>query len=375
MRVLSIFGTRPEAIKMAPVVQALEADNDIESIVCVTAQHRDMLDQVLDLFQIQPHEDLDLMRPNQSLHELTARIITGLAPIFEKYKPDAVLVHGDTATCFASTLAAFYSRIPVGHVEAGLRTYDLTAPFPEEGYRQLTDRIAHWYFAPTTKSEEALLKEGVSPKQIHVTGNTVIDALLWMQANLQPLEHPEKVYGSASDLITKSDDKIILVTGHRRESFGQGFENICQAIQEIATENPDVHIIYPVHLNPRVQEPVFRLLRGYKNIHLCPPLDYENFVRLMDRSHIILTDSGGIQEEAPSLNKPTLVMRDCTERPEGIAAGVVKLVGTKTETIVQATNELLQNEALYQRMSQAINPYGDGNASARIVDALRKQLS
>lgn len=371
MRVLSIFGTRPEAIKMAPVVKALEADEEIESIVCVTAQHRDMLDQVLELFSIEPHEDLDLMRPNQSLHQLTSRIITGLAPIFEKHKPDVVLVHGDTATCFASTLAAFYSRIPVGHVEAGLRTYNLEAPFPEEAYRQLTDRIASWYFAPTPKSDQALRNEGVSADQIYITGNTVIDALLWMRANLKPLKDAEKIYGSAANVITNSSKKIILVTGHRRESFGEGFDNICKAIRYVAKENPNVEIVYPVHLNPKVQEPVFRLLQGYDNIHLIPPLDYENFVRLMDRSYLILTDSGGIQEEAPSLNKPTLVMRDCTERPEGIEAGVVKLVGTKRETISSAALELLSNHSLYKEMSQAQNPYGDGKASLRIVEALK----
>lgn len=372
MRVLSIFGTRPEAIKMAPVVKALEADEDIESIVCVTAQHRDMLDQVLELFGIQPDEDMDLMQPNQSLHQLTARIISGLAPIFEKYQPDAVLVHGDTATCFSATLAAFYSRIPVGHVEAGLRTYNLEAPFPEEGYRQLTDRLATWYFAPTPASEQSLRREGVSSEQIFITGNTVIDALLWMRENLNALKNPEKIYGSATETIMQGSKKIILVTGHRRESFGEGFNNICRAIRHIAKENPNVDIVYPVHLNPKVQEPVFRLLQGYDNIHLISPLDYENFVRLMDRSYLILTDSGGIQEEAPSLNKPTLVMRDCTERPEGIEAGVVKLVGTDSESIATATLELLSDKTLYQNMSLAENPYGDGNASTRIVNALKQ---
>jgi len=314
---------------------------------------------------------MDLMKPNQSLHQLTARIISGLAPIFEEHKPDAVLVHGDTATCFAATLAAFYSRIPVGHVEAGLLTYNLEAPFPEEGYRQLTDRLATWYFAPTKEAENALLKEGVSQNQIFITGNTVIDALLWMRSNLSEPKDPQQIYHAAAETIMSANKRVILVTGHRRESFGEGFHNICQAIRYIAKENPNVDIIYPVHLNPKVQEPVFRLLQGYDNIHLIPPLDYENFVRLMDRSYLILTDSGGIQEEAPSLNKPTLVMRDCTERPEGIAAGVVKLVGTDSASIAKATTELLSDTSLYQRMSQSKNPYGDGQASIRIVDALK----
>lgn len=372
MRVLSIFGTRPEAIKMAPVVQALNEDPDIESIVCVTAQHRDMLDQVLNLFSITPDVDLNLMRPNQTLPQLTARILTGLEDVFAKYTPDAVLVHGDTATCFAATLSAFYARIPIGHVEAGLRTYDLTAPFPEEGYRQLTDRLTKWYFAPTPKSKQALLDEGISENSVFVTGNTVIDALLWMKDHLQPLENPEQIYGSAASVITKTNTRIVLVTGHRRESFGRGFENICQALQQLAKKHPDVHIVYPVHLNPKVQEPVFRLLADFENIHLINPLDYENFVRLMDRSYLILTDSGGIQEEAPSLNKPTLVMRECTERPEGIEAGVVRLVGTSVESIFSETTKLLSDDVAYQKMSDAKNPYGDGTAAQQIVSILRQ---
>ena len=263
----------------------------------------------------------------------------------------------------------------MGHVEAGLRTYDLNAPFPEEGYRQLTDRLSHWYFAPTPRSEEALRAEGVEKQKIIVTGNTVIDALLWMKDHLSPIEDPERIYGSAASIIMESTEPIILVTGHRRESFGEGFENICKAIQQLATAHPDANIVYPVHLNPRVQEPVHRLLAGYSNIHLIPPLDYENFVRLMNRCHLILTDSGGIQEEAPSLNKPTLVMRDCTERPEGIEAGVVRLVGTNAESIFSAAHELLSDPEQYKAMSQAVNPYGDGLAAERIVKALRKGLS
>ena len=374
MRVLSIFGTRPEAIKMAPVVQELAAATDIESHVCVTAQHRDMLDQVLSLFGIVPDDDLDLMRPGQNLNELTARILTNLKPVLEQRAPDIVLVHGDTATCFAATLAAFYAQIPIGHVEAGLRTYDLSSPFPEEGYRQLTDRLSSLYFAPTQRAYEALIQEGVTAEKVVITGNTVIDALLWMKDNLSAIAPDSDIYGSATPLMQR-DDPMLLVTGHRRESFGEGFENICQAIRRISQKHSDLQIVYPVHLNPRVQEPVHRLLQHLPNVHLIRPLDYENFVRLMDRCNLILTDSGGIQEEAPSLNKPTLVMRNTTERPEGVEAGVVQLVGTETETIVQSVDRLLDDNDLYQQMSTAINPYGDGNAAKRIVNTLRQELS
>ena len=370
MRVMSIFGTRPEAIKMAPVVHALAAAPHIESIVCVTGQHRDMLDQVLDLFQISPDEDLNLMRPNQSLHTLTARMIDGLHPLFEKHKPDAVLVHGDTTSCLAGALAAFYARIPVGHVEAGLRTHDLMAPFPEEGNRQLTDRISRWCFAPTPRSADILRQENLSGSQIFVTGNTVIDALLWMRDRLPALPEGHQVYGSASRIVDDPEAKILLVTGHRRESFGDGFQRICRALKEIAVLHPDLSIVYPVHLNPNVQKPVYDLLSDTKNIHLISPLGYQDFIRLMDRCHLILTDSGGIQEEAPSLNKPTLVMRDCTERPEGIDAGVVKLVGTDPTTIIAEVTRLLEDSTAYRAMSQAKNPYGDGQASQRIVDIL-----
>ena len=361
---------------MAPVVHALnekqhsDPQSTFESIVCVTGQHRDMLDQVLDLFQIQPDVDLNLMKPNQSLHELTGRILTGLQPVFAKYQPDVVLVHGDTATCFAGALAAFYSQIPVGHVEAGLRTHDLQAPWPEEGNRQLTDRISRWCFAPTPNSAKILERENLSNSEIFVTGNTVIDALLWMRDRLPDLPLNHSHYGQASRIVDDPTQKIVLVTGHRRESFGQGFHNICAALKEIALLHPDIHIVYPVHLNPNVQKPVYELLKNIPNIHLIPPLDYQNFIRLMDRCHLILTDSGGIQEEAPSLNKPTLVMRDCTERPEGIEAGVVQLVGTQIQSIVEATNRLLTDEMLYDAMSQAQNPYGDGQAARRIVDIL-----
>lgn len=370
MRILSIFGTRPEAIKMAPVVQALQQAEDMESIVCVTGQHRDMLDQVLQIFAIQPDEDLNLMKPNQSLHELTARIIQGLQPIFSAHKPDAVLVHGDTTTCLAASLAAFYSRIPIGHVEAGLRTYNLDAPFPEEGNRQLTDRLSQWCFAPTQRAKESLLSERIPENNIFITGNTVIDALLWTKNNLHNFPIVDNIFASAQKVFAGTEP-IILVTGHRRESFGQGFENICIALQQIAHQHKDVHIVYPVHLNPNVREPVYRLLQHTPNIHLIPPLDYINFIRLMDRCHLILTDSGGIQEEAPSLHKPTLVMRDCTERPEGIDAGVVKLVGTNASSIQQAVSELLENTDAYTAMSTAKNPYGDGTTSQQILSILR----
>jgi UDP-N-acetylglucosamine 2-epimerase (non-hydrolysing) len=375
MKVLSVFGTRPEAIKMAPVVQALQDADDIESFVCVTAQHRDMLDQVLELFSICPDDDLDLMQPGQSLHELTARILIHLKPVLEKRNPDIVLVHGDTATCFAATLAAFYNQIPVAHVEAGLRTNNLASPFPEEAYRQLTDRLSSLYFAPTQRSADALSNEGINQKDIFVTGNTVIDALLWMREQTKTLNPNPSAFGSASTIITETNTPIILVTGHRRESFGEGFENICKAIRHIADLHPDVHIVYPVHLNPRVQEPVHRILRSLENVHLISPLDYQHFVHLMDRCTLILTDSGGIQEEAPSLNKPTLVMRETTERPEGVAAGVVQLVGTESESIWKAVDHLLADQTAYDAMSLAVNPYGDGRAAERIVEALRKRLS
>jgi UDP-N-acetylglucosamine 2-epimerase (non-hydrolysing) len=375
MRVMSIFGTRPEAIKMAPVVHALSASPDIESIVCVTGQHRDMLDQVLDLFEIVPDEDLNLMRPNQSLHTLTARMIDGLHPLFTKHEPDAVLVHGDTTSCLAGALAAFYARIPVGHVEAGLRTHDLTAPFPEEGNRQLTDRISTWCFAPTERSANTLRLENLSDTQIHITGNTVIDALLWMRHRLPTLPTGHSVYGTASRIVDGDQSKILLVTGHRRESFGDGFERICQALKEIAHAHPALTIIYPVHLNPNVQKPVYELLSNTPNIHLIPPLGYQDFIRLMDRSHLILTDSGGIQEEAPSLNKPTLVMRDCTERPEGIDAGVVKLVGTDPTRIISEVSSLFSDETAYAKMSLANNPYGDGHAAERITQILSGKIS
>ncbi|MEC8379790.1 MAG: UDP-N-acetylglucosamine 2-epimerase (non-hydrolyzing) [Myxococcota bacterium] len=371
MKVLSVFGTRPEAIKMAPVVKALSAADDMESVVCVTAQHRDMLDQVLGIFNIVPDEDLDLMTPGQSLHALTARVLVGMQTVLERHQPDVVLVHGDTTTTLATALAAFYAQIPVGHVEAGLRTGDMSAPFPEEANRVLADRICHFYFPPTQRSADNLLAEGLPADRIWNTGNTVIDALFWVRDAMKDTTFSPEIYGSASPFIQEKNTQILLVTGHRRESFGGGFERICQALSNLAQRYPSLQIVYPVHLNPKVQEPVHRHLSHFDNIHLIRPLEYPDFVRLMDRAHIILTDSGGIQEEAPALDKPTLVMRDVTERPEGIAAGVVKLVGTQSSTITEAVSNLLDHPNAYAQMQQAVNPYGDGQASIRIVDALR----
>ncbi len=373
VRVLSVFGTRPEAIKMAPVVHALDAADGIDSRVCVTAQHRDMLDQVLEAFQIRPHHDLDVMLHGQDLFDVTSRCLLGLRGVLREERPDVVLVHGDTTTCLAGTLAAFYERVPVGHVEAGLRTGDLTAPFPEEANRVLADQLCALHFAPTERSRQVLLDEGLPAAGIHVTGNTVIDALLWMRDRVRqrPLTEFEKAYGSATEIVA-GNAPIILVTGHRRESFGGGFEDICTALRRIATSHPGVHIISPVHLNPNVQRPVRSHLSDLPNVHLLHPLEYAPFVRLMDRATIILTDSGGIQEEAPSLGKPVLVMRRTTERPEGVEAGTVELVGTDPDRIVERTQHLLTDSAAYAAVQGAHNPYGDGQASTRIVDVLLK---
>ena len=373
MKTLCVFGTRPEAIKMAPVVHALQAHPDIDSKVCVTAQHRDMLDQVLEHFDIVPDDDLNLMRPNQDLHTLTARIITSMRTVLQKHQPDVVLVHGDTATAFASTLAAFYLRIPVAHVEAGLRTGDLKAPFPEESNRVLIDQIADYFFAPTPRSAQALLKEGRPQNKVWVTGNTVIDALLWTRDRLPNIEALDGDFGSARDVLI-SENRIILVTGHRRESFGSGFENICTALNKIALRNRDVHLVYPVHLNPNVQKPVYALLADRPNIHLIAPQDYKNFIALMNRAHIILTDSGGIQEEAPSLKKPTLVMRDKTERPEGVEANLLELVGTDPDLISSSVQKLLDDPIHYAQMQKSANPYGDGSSARQIVDHLYRSF-
>lgn len=377
LKVMTIFGTRPEAVKLAPVIKKLEEyKEDFESIICVTAQHRQMLDQVLELFDIKPHYDLNIMKPNQSLFELTSNVLLNIQPILEKEKPDIILVQGDTTTVFVASLAAFYLKIKIGHVEAGLRTFNKYSPFPEEINRKITTCMADLHFAPTQTSKDNLLKENTEEKDIFITGNTVIDALFLTIEKLKNDElnntFSEKVKG-ISELINKinpkSDKKVILLTGHRRENFGQGFENICHGVKEIAN-NTDVEIIYPVHLNPNVREPVMRIIGGIKNIHLIEPLDYEPFVYLMSKSHIILTDSGGVQEEAPSLGKPVLVMRDTTERPEAVIAGTVKLVGTDKDLLVKETNKLLHDKNAYDSMSMAHNPYGDGKASQRIIDAL-----
>ncbi|MBN3966967.1 UDP-N-acetylglucosamine 2-epimerase (non-hydrolyzing) [Pseudomonas gregormendelii] len=369
MKTLCVFGTRPEAIKMAPLVLALDADNRFDAKVCVTGQHREMLDQVLDLFTISPDFDLNVMKPGQDLTDVSSAIMQGLRSVFLQFKPDIVLVHGDTATTFAASLAAYYHQIPVAHVEAGLRTGNLFSPWPEEGNRKLTGVLTKLHFAPTETSQANLLREGVNPGSITVTGNTVIDALLGVIARLDqdPILNAKAAAPSA---FLDPSRKLILVTGHRRESFGDGFERICQALMEVAQQHPEVDIVYPVHLNPNVREPVNRLLTGIGNIYLIDPLDYLPFIYMMSRAYIILTDSGGIQEEAPSLGKPVLVMRDTTERPEAVAAGTVKLVGTDTVNMIREINRLLTDPVAYRTMSFAHNPYGDGKACQRIIDAL-----
>ena len=369
MKVLSVFGTRPEAIKMAPVVHALSKDSRFNSKVCVTAQHREMLDQVLRLFNIDPDFDLNLMQSGQTLPEVTSRILLELTPVLKDFKPDIVLVHGDTATTFAASLAAYYEQIPVGHVEAGLRTGNIYSPWPEEANRKLTGSLTKLHFAPTQTSKDNLIKENYKDKDIFITGNTVIDALLMVK---EKLENDEELQNEMANEFPFLDNtkKTILVTGHRRESFGQGFEQICEALAEVAKSYNNIQVVYPVHLNPNVQEPVNRILGGIKNIHLIPPQQYLQFVYLMNKSHIILTDSGGIQEEAPSLGKPVLVMRNTTERPEAVSAGTVKLVGTDKELIVNSLSELLNSEEKYNQMSFSHNPYGDGKASQKILKAL-----
>lgn len=368
MKVLSVFGTRPEAIKMAPVVKALSNSVRIEAKVCVTAQHRQMLDQVLTLFGIVPDFDLDLMKPGQDLTDITSNVLLGMRRVFNEWRPDYVLVHGDTTTTLAASLAAYYEKIPVGHVEAGLRTGNIYSPWPEEMNRRIAGAIAQVHFAPTETAKVNLLREGVREETVHVTGNTVIDALLEIVHRLRS-DVELRASMEQKFQFLDSNKRLILVTGHRRENFGSGFEDICTAIRRIS-EFRDVEILYPVHLNPNVQEPVKRLLGNSRNIHLIGPLDYLPFVYLMDRAAIILTDSGGVQEEAPSLGKPVLVMRNTTERPEAVAAGTVRLVGTDQETIVRETQLLLDRHAEYERMSHAHNPYGDGMAANRIVNCL-----
>ncbi len=372
MRVLSVFGTRPEAIKMAPVVKALIEAPGIESGVCVTAQHRAMLDQVLGLFDIRPGYDLDIMQDNQDLAHITNTVLTGMLEVIDDFKPDRILVHGDTTTTFATALAAFYRMIPVGHVEAGLRTGDVYAPFPEEMNRKLTDGIADLFFAPTDTARDNLLREGVDKDRIIVTGNTVIDALLSVT---EMLKGDETLLKEQEDRFRTLDPgrRLLLVTGHRRENFGPGFERICAALSELAGRD-DVEVVYPVHLNPNVMAPVRKTLGGKPNIHLMEPQDYLPFVYLMERAYLVITDSGGIQEEAPSLGKPVLVMRDVTERPEAVDAGTVKLVGTATDVIVKECQRLLDDAKAYEAMSRAHNPYGDGKAARRIVKELSRGL-
>lgn len=374
MKVLTVFGTRPEAIKMAPLVKRLEQSPGFVSCVCVTAQHRQMLDQVLELFQIRPDHDLDLMRPGQDLYSITSDILQSIRSVYEAERPDIVLVHGDTTTTFAASLAAFYQRIPVGHVEAGLRTGNLYSPWPEEANRKLTGALARVHFAPTPAARDNLLRENVRPESILVTGNTVIDALLAVKDKLETTPSLRDDMARRFGFL-RPGARMMLITGHRRENFGGGFERICQSIAELARRYPDMDLVYPVHLNPNVQEPVNRLLSAIPNIHLIEPQDYLPFVHLMARSTLILTDSGGVQEEAPALGKPVLVMRDTTERPEAVEAGTVRLVGTDVERIVSGISGLLDDADAYQRMSFAHNPYGDGRACERIVDALPTCLS
>ncbi|MDX7991247.1 UDP-N-acetylglucosamine 2-epimerase (non-hydrolyzing) [Xenorhabdus sp. Reich] len=371
MKVLTVFGTRPEAIKMAPLVHALARDTAFDAKVCVTAQHREMLDQVLHLFGITPDFDLNIMQKGQDLTDITCRILQGMKPVLEEFKPDVVLVHGDTTTTMATSLAAFYQNIPVGHVEAGLRTGDLYSPWPEEANRKIAGHLAIYHFAPTENSRNNLLKESIAGNRIFVTGNTVIDALLAVRDRIM---NDETMYAQLAELYSFIDPnkKMILVTGHRRESFGQGFERICEALAQIARTHPEVQVVYPVHLNPNVSEPVKRILHDIDNVILIKPQDYLPFVYLMNHAYMILTDSGGIQEEAPSLGKPVLVMRDTTERPEAVDAGTVRLVGTETQTIVTEVTRLLTDDIAYQQMSHAHNPYGDGQACQRILEALKK---
>jgi len=369
VRVLSVFGTRPEAIKMAPVVLRLARHPGFEAKVCVTAQHRSMLDSVLEDFAIRPDFDLDVMRERQSLCGIAARVLDGLQAVLESFRPERVLVHGDTTTTLAASLAAFYNRVPVGHVEAGLRTGNLEAPWPEEANRKVTAVVTDLHFAPTERARRALLAEGVAPEKIHVTGNTVIDALLLAREKLRRDARLARRIAERFAFLDRSR-RLVLVTGHRRESFGLGFENICRALAELVHRHSDIEILYPVHLNPNVREPVFRILGSLPAVHLIEPVEYLPFVHLMDRAHLIVTDSGGIQEEAPALGKPVLVMREVTERPEAVEAGTVQLVGTDFARIVEETSRLLTDPAAYRRMATAINPYGDGRAAERIERAL-----
>lgn len=371
-KIMVVFGTRPEAIKMAPLVKALQGEPEFLVQVCVTAQHRQMLDQVLELFEIVPDYDLNLMRQGQDLTDITSNVLVGMRDVLKESKPDIVLVHGDTSTTFAASLAAYYAKIEVGHVEAGLRTGNPYSPWPEEMNRHLTGSIAAVHFAPTERSRSNLLAEGVRPDSVHVTGNTVIDALLKVVGFIRSNELLQQEFAARFNYLD-SNKRLILVTGHRRENFGAGFENICLALQKIASRG-DVEILYPVHLNPHVQEPVRRILGNISAVHLIEPLDYLPFVYLMDRSTLILTDSGGIQEEAPSLGKPVLVMRETTERPEAVDAGTVRLVGVDIEKICSETNQLLDDSEAYRMFSRIHNPYGNGISSQSIVNILKSRL-
>lgn len=373
IKILSIFGTRPEAIKMAPVIKMLADDPQFDSQVCLTGQHRSMLDQVINLFKIKVDYDLDIMQENQRLSDLLSRLIKQLDDIVKNKYFDWILVQGDTTTCLAGALIGFYNHIKVGHIEAGLRTGDLSAPFPEECNRALVGRIANRHFAPTQAAKNNLLQENITPDSIVVTGNTVIDALMWVADNVKWHQSWQLVFGKKLAQALQANENMVLITGHRRESFGQGFTNICEAIKTLAKHYPSWHFVYPVHLNPNVQAPVFSILEGMDNIHLIAPLDYEPFVYVMQQAKMILTDSGGIQEEAPALGKPVLVMRDKTERPEGVDAGVAKLVGIKAQSIVDVVTNLIEDNTCYQRIACAVNPYGDGKAAGRILESISRQ--
>lgn len=381
-KVMLVFGTRPEAIKMAPLVKEFEKyPNDFQTLVCVTGQHREMLDQVLNLFEIKPHYDLNIMKQGQDLYDVTARVLVGMRDVLKEAQPDVVLVHGDTTTSMAAALAAFYQQIPVGHVEAGLRTHNIYSPWPEEMNRQITGRIAEYNFAPTQLSRQNLLKENVSDDSIIVTGNSVIDALYWV---VDKIKNDEALNNELKEILSKAGydvnrldngRKLVLITGHRRENFGDGFINMCTAIKDLTKKYPEVDFVYPMHLNPNVRKPIHEVfgedLSNLGNMFFIEPLEYLSFVYLMEKSTIVLTDSGGIQEEAPGLGKPVLVMRDTTERPEALEAGTVKLVGTNYDKIVSEVSALLEDESYYERMSKAVNPYGDGLACGRIVEKIR----
>ncbi|WP_297922895.1 UDP-N-acetylglucosamine 2-epimerase (non-hydrolyzing) [uncultured Campylobacter sp.] len=371
-KILIVFGTRPEAIKMALLIKEFQKRAEFEVKVCVTAQHRQMLDQVLEFFEIKPDFDLNLMKQGQDLYDITSGVLLGMRDVFSEYTPDIVFVHGDTTTTYAVSLAAYYQKIDVAHVEAGLRTHNIYSPFPEEINRQMTGLIAKYHFAPTTDARDNLLKEGKDSRNIVVSGNTVIDALLW---TIDKIENNEllknKILSFINTKYKLSDRKFILVTGHRRENFGEGFVNICEALREIALKNENIDIVYPVHLNPNVRKPVGEILSGISNIFLIDPLEYDSFVYLMSKSYMIVTDSGGIQEEAPSLHKPVLVIRETTERPEGIRAGCVKLIGTKRENIIKEVQKLLNLKDEYDKMSKSVSPYGDGKACKKILEFLK----